>query len=474
MSSDTVVLAVDLDGSLIRSDLLHEAAMKLLRLKPHLLPLLPLRLARGRAQMKRWLAERVQPDVASLPYDSELLAWLHEQKAAGRRLVLCTASDQRYADAVAAHLGLFEAVLASDGQTNLASEHKAAALVARYGKRGFDYLGNSRDDLQVWQQARRAVVVNAGATLRREVAERFEVEREFVPASVGLPDWLHAMRLHQWLKNLLLLLPLAGANHIDHMEVLSAALLAFLSFGLCASSVYVFNDLLDLESDRKHPTKHKRPFASGKLSIPQGLRLAMLLMLGSALLASQAPPGFRFWLLVYFGLTVAYSLHLKRRVIVDCLTLGILYTLRIVAGCAMLGLPASFWLLAFSLFLFISLAFVKRFSELSALAKLGRSETLGRGYLASDLGLVQAMGVAAGFGAVLLLALYIDSSTVARLYREPERLWLAIPVQFYWISRMWMQAQRGHMHDDPVVFALRDRGSLVCAMVFIATLWAAR
>lgn len=474
MSADTVVLVVDLDGTLMRGDLLHESTLKLAQRRPVLLPLLPLWLAGGKARLKQRIAEQVSIDPATLPYDPELLAWLAEQRAAQRRLVLCTASDRRYAEAVAAHLGLFDEVIASDGERNLAGSGKARALVERFGEHGFDYAGNSRADLRVWPHARRAVVVNADAALQRRASARFDVERIFPPPARSARTWLRAMRPHQWLKNLLVLLPLAGARHVDPAALLLAGLLAFLAFGLCASAVYILNDLLDLESDRAHPSKRLRPFAAGELSVPQGLGFALLLLAGAAALALLLPRLFGLWLAAYFGLTLAYSLHLKRRVIADCLTLGILYTLRIVAGCAAMGLQPSFWLLAFSLFLFISLAFVKRFSELSAVLKQGRNETRGRGYLASDLGLVQAMGVASGFGAVLLLALYIDNSTVSRLYRQPELLWLTIPVQFYWISRMWMQAQRGNMHEDPVVFALRDRYSLVCGLLFVATLWAAR
>jgi 4-hydroxybenzoate polyprenyltransferase len=274
------------------------------------------------------------------------------------------------------------------------------------------------------------------------------------------------------LKNLLVLLPLAGSFQFTNPLLLQQALLAFLAFGLCASSVYIINDLMDLESDRLHPRKKLRPFASGELSVGSGMAFAAVLLTLSVALGMTGRPAFLGWLAVYFAVTLAYTFFLKRRVLVDCITLGGLYTLRIVAGLAAVGLPPSFWLLAFSLFLFLSLAFVKRYSELAASAKLGRQDAHGRGYLTSDLPLVQSMGVSAGFGAVLLLALYINGDAVLKLYSHPEFLWLTIPILLYWISRMWMQAQRGNMHDDPVVFAVRDRYSLVCAVLFAATLWA--
>ncbi|WP_241516912.1 UbiA family prenyltransferase [Roseateles puraquae] len=458
-------LVVDLDGTLIQTDLLHETTLLLARQSPLSLLSLPLWLARGKAWMKQRIVDHVAPDYASLPYAPELLAWLREQRAGGRQLVLCTASDQRLADGVAGHLGLFDEVIGSDGQTNLSGEAKASRLVARFGERGFDYAGNSSDDLPVWRRAREAVVVAAGSSVAKAARAQGQVAREFPAATASLRTWLKALRLHQWLKNLLVFLPLLGAFRFESHLVMQA-LLAFLAYGLCASSVYVVNDLMDLESDRAHPRKRLRPFASGLIGVPQALVATVLLLSLSVVFALQLPPAFGLALGVYYALTLAYTFYLKRRVLVDCVTLGVLYTLRIVAGVAATQLPHSFWLFAFPLFLFMSLAFVKRYSELQAMAALGRTGAAGRGYLASDAPLVMAMGVAAGFCAVLLLALYLNSDVVTQRYAHPERLWLTLPVVLYWISRMWMQAQRGHLSDDPVVFAVKDRYSLVCAGLF--------
>jgi 4-hydroxybenzoate polyprenyltransferase len=415
----------------------------------------------------------VAPDFAALPYPPDLLAWLREERASGRRLVLCTASDQKLADGVAAHLGLFDTVMGSDGHTNLAGAAKAAALVARFGERGFDYAGNSSDDLPVWQAAREAIVVAAPKRVAAAARAQGRVSREFNAPEATLGVWLKALRLHQWLKNLLVFLPLLGAFSVEP-ALLAASALAFLAYGLCASSVYVINDLMDLDSDRVHPRKRKRPFAAGLIGVPQGLAVAAGLLLASAVLALQLPPAFGLVLSVYYGLTLAYTFFLKRRVLVDCVTLGLLYTLRIIAGVAATGLPHSFWFLAFPMFLFLSLAFVKRYSELQALLAEGRSGASGRGYLASDAPLVMAMGVASGFCAVLLMALYLNSDVVVQRYTHPDRLWLTLPVILYWISRMWMQAQRGHLSDDPVVFAVRDRYSLLCGLIFGGLLWLAR
>lgn len=467
-------LVVDLDGTLIHADLLHESALKLLRSRPLSALAIPLWLATSKAHLKRQIARRVHLEIESLPYNAELLDLLRSERAAGRHVVLCTASDEVYAQAVAGHLGLFDEVIASDGEQNFSAAKKANRLVERFGERGFDYAGNSQDDLPVWKRARRAILVNAASPVSSEAKRSAAVHREIKSPKAGLRVWLKAIRLHQWLKNLLILLPLAASYQFGNLQLVWQALLAFVAFGLCASSIYILNDLMDLESDRAHPRKSARPFASGQLSVPQGLTAAAALLVASFAIALTGRPEFMMWLGVYFALTLAYTFFLKAKVLVDCITLGGLYTLRIVAGCAAVGLPLSFWFLAFSLFLFLSLAFLKRYSELLVVSKLGRAEARGRGYVASDLPIVQSMGIAAGFTSVLVLALYINGDTVSRLYRHPEVLWLTIPIHLYWVSRMWMQAQRGNMHDDPVIFALQDRYSLICGGLFVLTLLAAR
>ncbi|MGM9482614.1 UbiA family prenyltransferase [Roseateles sp. NT4] len=468
-------LVVDLDGTLVQTDLLHETTLLLARRDPLALAALPLWLARGKAWTKQRIAERVVPDFAGLPYPPELLAWLREQRASGRRLVLCTAADQRIADGVAAHLGLFDEVMASDGLINLSGEAKAARLVQRFGEAGFDYAGNSRDDLPVWRRARDVVIVSASPAVASAARDQNagRTTHEFPAPGASLGVWLRALRLHQWLKNLLVFVPLFGAFRFDDPYLVLMAVLAFLAYGLCASSVYVLNDLMDMESDRTHPRKRLRPFAAGLIGVPRGLTVATGLLLGSALITMQLPPAFGMTLAVYYAFTLAYTFALKSLVLVDCITLGMLYTLRVVAGVAATGVPYSFWLLAFSLFLFLSLAFVKRYSELQDLQSSGRDEAPGRGYVAGDAPVVMAMGVASGFSAVLLLALYLNSDVVVQRYAQPQRLWLTLPVVLYWISRMWMQAQRGRLHDDPLIFAATDRYSLGCAALFGALLWLA-
>jgi 4-hydroxybenzoate polyprenyltransferase/phosphoserine phosphatase len=464
-------LVVDLDGTLIRTNMLHESALTVLRNHPFDTLRIPLWLLSGKAVLKRHLAQRSDFDPVSLPYNQDLLFWLKQQRSEGRKLILCTASDLSIANAIAAHLGIFDEVMASDGTTNLAGNNKADALEQRFGHAGFDYAGNSRADLAVWQRARRAVVVNGSENLARQVEDCCEVERVFPSPSLGFTAWRRVLRMHQWLKNLLLFVPLFAAHLLTNLDTWLALILAFFSFSLCASSVYVINDLLDLESDRRHPRKSDRPFASGLVPAWIGVALAPLLMLGSLALARYVGGSFLPWLVFYFVLTCAYSWGLKRLMLVDCLTLAMLYTLRIVAGAAAASMSLSFWLLAFSVFLFLSLAFVKRYAELEVQLLRGREEAHGRGYYTSDAPLLQTLGITSGYAAVLVLALYLNSDAVVRLYRTPEFVWGAVPVMLFWVSWMWMQAHRGNMHDDPLVFAMLDRASLLSGAAFAAVLW---
>ncbi len=464
--SQGLPLCVDLDGTLIHSDMLHESSLRLLGATPLSLLKILFWLASGKAVLKRQLTDRLIFDPAALPYNEELIFWLRQQRSEGRSLVLCTASDIGVADAIAVHLNLFDEVIASDGVITLAGRHKAAALVARYGERGFDYAGNSVADLPVWEHARRAIVVNATARLQKGAEDCVEIEQVFVAPARGLGVWRKALRVHQWLKNLLLFVPLFAAHRVGEMAMWLTLGLAFVAFSLCASSVYIANDLLDLESDRKHPRKRKRPFAAGVLPVWQGGGVAPLLLVISLGLAHFVGGAFLPWLTGYFLLTCLYSLKLKQVVIVDCLMLAVLYTLRIVAGAAAMEMSLSFWLLAFSSFLFLSLAFVKRFAELQLQLLQGKHKAARRGYFTDDAPLVQMLGIVAGYAAVLVLALYLNSADVLRLYRVPEWIWGCVPVMLFWVSWVWLQAHRGQMHDDPLVFAVNDKASLLAGSAF--------
>lgn len=459
-------LVVDLDGTLVLTDMLLESALDVTRDAPWKLVGVPGWLSDGKASLKRQLASLTTFDPGLLPYNAALVDWLKEQRAGGRPLVLCTASDASIATPIATHLGIFDDVIASDGVVNLSGERKAAALEARYGRAGFDYAGNERADLPVWTAAHRAVVVNASPAIVREAESRFDVERVFAATPLTLRLWLKVLRGHQWLKNLLLFVPLFAAHLLGNAGAWWSVALAFCCFCVCASSVYIANDLLDLPSDRQHIRKRKRPFASGAVPLWMGIVLAPVLLAFSLFAASFVGSRFLPWLIGYFLLTCAYSWSLKRKVVIDCLTLAMLYTLRILAGAAAASIGLSFWLLAFSVFLFLSLAFVKRYAELEIQLLSGKQKVHGRGYLTTDAPLVQSLGVAAGYGSVVVLALYLNSEAVVLLYRTPEFVWGTVPVMLFWISWMWMRAHRGEMHDDPLVFAVRDRASLLAGVAF--------
>jgi 4-hydroxybenzoate polyprenyltransferase/phosphoserine phosphatase len=459
-------IVVDLDGTLIRTDMLHESALRVMRDKPLHILRIPFWLTRGKAFLKSRLASHTDFDPASLPYNDDLLAWLQDQRAAGRRLILCTASDRAIAEPIAEHIGLFDEVMASEGVSNLAGRNKAAALEKRFGRGGYDYVGNSNADLHVWQNARRAIIVNAGERLARAASKVSEVEKEFPAPALGLGVFRRVLRAHQWMKNVLLFVPLLAAHDIFDFTSWIALLLAFVSFSLCASTVYIANDLFDLESDRTHPRKRARPFASGTVPAWVGVVIAPVLFGLSLLIGSLVGAGFLSWLLVYFVVTCIYSWRLKQLVLVDCLTLAVLYTLRIIAGGAAAGLPMSFWLLAFSLFLFLSLAFVKRYAELQLQIAQGKEKAHGRGYLTADASLIQMLGINTGVAAVVVLALYLNSDAIIVQYQKPELVMGAVPIMLFWISWIWLQTHRGNMHDDPVVFAIKDKVSLLAGVAF--------
>ena len=461
-----VPLCVDLDGTLTYSDTLHESALQQIRARPVAVCAWPFWLMQGKAVLKQRIAANACLDVTILPYNEVFLAWLRQQRAAGRRLVLCTAADYSVAQAVAVHLGVFDEVIASDGTINLAGSNKARALVARFGEKGFDYAGNARPDLKVWQHARRAVVVNADTALIECARAQCEIEQVFAPRVQGVTVWRRVFRFHQWLKNLLLLVPMLAAHQLTDSGDWWRLLLAFLSFSFSASAVYIMNDLLDIESDRHHPRKRYRPFAAASVSVPAGVLLVPFLLAVSGGLGVMVGTAFVQWLLVYLVVTASYSFVLKRLVLIDCLVLAGLYTLRVIAGAAAVGLPLSFWLLAFSVFLFFSLAFVKRFAELLLMHADETGQIRGRGYHREDAPLIGMLGVAAGYASVLVLALYLQSEAVRALYATPEWIWGAVPVLLFWISWLWLQAHRGRMDDDPMVFAIRDRVSLGASAVF--------
>jgi 4-hydroxybenzoate polyprenyltransferase/phosphoserine phosphatase len=466
-------LCVDLDGTLIKSDLLVEALLRWVKANPLRLFSALAWWAGGRARLKAELASRVELDVAQLPINDEVLQWLREQKRSGRKIVLCTSANQRVAAQMAAHLNLFDLVIASDATHNLSGRAKADRLVAEFGELGFDYVGNEAKDLHVWKHAHAAIVVADHAHIGRWQRQLGAFETAFEVERAGIRGWLRALRIHQWAKNLLLFAPLVSAHRLLDLGALADVAAAFLLFGCCASGTYLINDVLDLDADRSHPNKCLRPIASGRISLTHGVAVAIALICGSVALAWIAlPPLFVVALLLYIATTLWYSFLLKRIAMVDVLSLAGLYTLRVLAGSAAAVVIPSFWLLAFAMFLFLSLAMAKRYAELRSILDAGRDRASGRGYSVTDLPLLHSFGIASGYVCVLVFALYVNLGAPGQ-YSRPQVMWLVCALLLYWISRVWLKTFRGQMLTDPVIFALTDRPSLLVGVLTAALVIAA-
>lgn len=416
--------------------------------------------------MKRYLAEEAEIDVASLPYDPKVVEYVEKWRADGGKTALVTASDEGIAQSIGVHLGIFDEVYGSDGSLNLKGENKAEFLDERFGPGGYAYMGDSHADLAVWRRANLAVSVNAGPGLAKQaeaVAPKVEHLRTH---EVTARAYLKALRPHQWMKNLLVFLPMLAAHQLTG-QVFWLSLLAFISFSLIASSVYVLNDLLDLAADRAHPRKRARPFASGSIPISSGTWMAAGLLISGSVIAAMVGLEFFLVMVAYYALTTGYSLYLKRQLVIDICVLAGLYTTRIVAGGAATGLELSVWLLAFSMFLFLSLAAVKRQAELVDYAARGKLSATGRGYHVDDLPIISMIAVSAGYVAVLVMALYVSSPAVVQLYSYPQALWGVCAVLLFWITRTVMITHRGNMHDDPVIYAAKDPVSLLCFAIIL-------
>jgi 4-hydroxybenzoate polyprenyltransferase len=465
-------LVVDLDGTLIRSDLLIETALCFLSEHPFSSFKLLWWLAKGKATLKQNLARTVTLDVATLPYNDVVLDRLRKAKSEGRATYLASASDERLVQAVAAHLGLFDGWFASDGKLNLSGDAKAALLVDRFGERGFHYIGNSLKDVAVWARAASAVALcSSKRVVRRAVGVCGTVE-QLSPPTHQLSAWIRLLRPHQWAKNLLVAVPVLTAHQFTPGALVNGAL-ALVAFSICASSVYVLNDLIDIQADRAHPTKNRRPFASGEISISQGALLIPLLLTLASLIAWCVSPFFAGVLGIYYLMTNAYSFILKRKMMIDVVTLAGLYTARVVGGMVAIDVPISEWLLGFSMFMFLSLALIKRHSEMAARLDAGLPDPSNRNYKVGDLPVIISLGAAAGYSAVIVFSLYLSSDTVRILYSKPRVLWLACPLLLYWISRVLLLSHRRVLDDDPVVFALRDRVSLATAALMVGLVAAA-
>ncbi len=456
-------LCVDLDGTLVKSDTLIDSLLLLARRRPVDFFRTPLWALKGKANLKKRVTALVSLNVEHLPYNRALLEYLMAEHGDGRKLYLATGADSVLAHRIAAHLGIFEDVLCSDGTTNLIGHNKLAGFRSRFGG-DFDYVGNARPDVPLLGAATEPMVANPELSLRLLLRMRkMRVARSFDDRASSLRVFLKAIRMHQWAKNVLIFLPLLLA-HSFRLPILGAAALAFLCFSLCASATYIINDLLDIEADRQHPKKRNRAFASGNLSAFGGLSITAGFLLLAFLGTHFLPIAFLGWLSLYLVTTLAYSLALKRVVILDVVVLAGLYTLRLLAGAAATGTYISPWLAAFSIFIFLSLAMVKRFSELQNVRSAGAALVNGRGYLLTDIEQVRTFGTSSAFASIVVFAIYIGQPDVTGLYRHHDRMWLIVLLMILWLCRVWLLASRGELDEDPVVFALTDRMSMLMGL----------
>lgn len=459
-------LCVDLDGTLVNTDTLMEGILAILSVRQKFVKAARI-VTTNRAAFKQRVAALADLAPELLPYNKKLLDYLREEKRSGRPIVLATGADERLARAIADHLGIFDLVIASDGVRNLKGEVKAAELVRRFGQKNFDYIGNSHADLAVWRHADRAITANASTAVRRKAGAFDNIAAEVHDRRAFLPTVLRAMRPHQWVKNLLVFVPLLASRSVTDWPGLIGAFYIFAAFCAAASGIYLFNDLMDLRADRLHPRKRDRPFASGALSLSFGLVLAGALIACGIGLASLCGAA---WLLVtYAAISLAYSLAFKNYPLLDVFILAALYTLRIVAGGVASHHLASLWLLAFSGFTFLSLALVKRVSDMPQAHRLGSNGAVTRrGYFSEDRLMLIIFGVAAAFSSSVVLALFVGSTAAFQQYRTPEILWGLVPLVLFWQCRLWLSTERGFMDDDPIIYASRDWVSWLVAVAAAA------
>jgi HAD superfamily hydrolase (TIGR01549 family) len=468
-------IVVDLDGTLVMTDTFAASLLEALRKHPFCFVVLIAALFRGRAFCKRIAAALGELNVASLPYNEPLIDYLRQQRAYGRHLVLATGADLSIATRVAEHLGIFDEVIGSDGECNVVGAEKLRAIQARIGDVPFTYAGDSRADMKIWLRSDKAILVGAPRSCARQLsAANIEVQRAFERPTGTWKSLVRGLRPHQWAKNILVFVPVLLAHQLWNPLVMRHALLAFLGLSFCASALYVVNDLLDLQADRLHPTKRRRPLASGQVGLGAGLGLGVLVGVTAIGIGVTLPVQSSILLSAYAAASLLYSLRLKRMLFLDVVSLALLYALRVLYGGSATGIKISVWTLAFSLFLFASLATVKRLAELRRV-NLAESGLQGfRGYRECDVNQLSSLASAAGYAAVLVLALYINSPEVQLLYRHPQGLWLLCPILIYWISRCTLIANRGDLEDDPVAFALKDRatwavGLLAAAVLLLST-----
>lgn len=474
---DYFPLCVDLDGTLIKTDTLFESILLLIKTNPIYILLMPFWLLKGRAYLKQKIVTTKgipALNIKLLPYNQQVIEWIRKEKTKGRKIVLVTAADQSIANAVAKHLDLFDEILASNGKLNLKGRTKQKILAEHYGSKKYDYIGDCHADLAIWEDANAAILVHPSRSLRNKAQQVAQVAHEFEDQYPNkLRPLLKTIRVHQYVKNLLIFLPLLLSTTALDIQQWLKYIIGFLSFCSTASIVYVINDLLDLEADRLHPRKRHRGFACGNISITQGICILVVLLALTISLCFYMSSNFIITLVSYFLITCCYSFYLKKLVLIDTFTLSILYTIRLIAGITLINHGYSDWLIAFSIFFFLCLAYVKRFTELFKANDEGR-EIHGRGYRLEQISLIKVLGIVSGYIATLIFSLYIQSEKALSIYQHIEILYVINLLLLYWISYIWLMAYEGKMHDDPIVYAIKDKTSWIVGIICLICIIAAK
>lgn len=453
-------LVVDLDGTLIYTDLFFEGFILLLKKNLFFIFICFAWLLKGRVYLKNKILANIQISYKFLPYNIELLEFLKTESVKGRKIVLATASLKAQAKQIAELFPIFEEVFGTENSNNLKGSNKEQLLVKQFGKGKFDYVGNSHSDLKIFASCRYSYLVNPSKSLLRKTKKISVLKNVWKNKKESWITYIRAIRAYQWVKNLLIFVPLLTSHSFSSLNLIIQDLKAFISFSLIASAGYLINDLLDLNSDRSHPTKRYRPLASGELRILSATILIFIFLAGGLFIASGIGLLFLTILLLYFITSITYSLFIKRIALYDVFVLALLYSLRIFAGGIVIDVSLSFWLIAFSTFIFLSLAFIKRYSELIQIDNNESSlKSRGRQYSLVDINLLQIMGIVSGFMSAIVFSLYINSSEVVKLYKNPNLLWGMSLLFLFWISRMWLMTVRGKMTDDPIIFAIKDKTS---------------
>ncbi len=465
-----IPLCVDLDGALTYTDILVETYIQLLKEKPWVIFQTPFWILKGKAILKAEISRQVHFDPTILPYNQELLDWLKAEKAAGRTLCLATASNIRIGEKVAEYLGIFDHVICSTDATNLLGIGKAHVLVEKFGEKQFDYVGDSAADLLVWPKAREAILVNASERTASKAHQIAKVSKVFESknSKFRFNTFLKQIRIHQWIKNTLVFIPALAGHTIFEPSVFLSSLIAFFSFSFAASSIYILNDVFDLNADRHHSFKKHRPLASGTFSLRHAIFSFWILLFGSLILSFALPQTFILLLLTYYVINLAYTFRLKRVAYIDVVLLTSVYVIRVLAGSAASSTDTSVWLFSFAACFFFSLALVKRCSELINMEKAGKEKAVGRGYSKDDSTLLRMLGIVSAILSVVILGIYVLSSTATLLYTQPIYLFGLVILLAFWLGRTWILTLQGNVHEDPVLFATKDVPSYIVACIAIA------